>query len=46
LGKEKYLVENAAHLDDLPAQGSWILVLPMKIKDATEAPIRLIALVE
>lgn len=46
LGRGKYLVENAANLNSLPAQGSLILVLPMKIKGATEVPIRLIALVE
>jgi kynurenine formamidase len=46
LGKGKYLVENAANLDSLPAQGGFILILPMKIKGATEAPIRLVALVE
>ncbi len=46
LGKGKYLVENAANLDSLPAQGSFILILPMKIRGATEAPIRLVALVD
>lgn len=46
LGDGKYLVENAANLDNLPADGSSILILPMKIKGATEAPIRLMALVE
>ena len=46
LGNGKYLVENAANLNNLPAQGSFVLILPMKIKGATEAPIRLIALVE
>jgi kynurenine formamidase len=46
LGNGKYLVENVANLENLPAQGSFIMILPMKIKGATEAPIRLIALVE
>jgi kynurenine formamidase len=41
----KYLVENIAHSDMLPITGSKIMVLPMKIKDGTEAPIRLVALI-
>ncbi len=43
LGADKYLVENVANAKDLPATGAKIYILPMKIKDATEAPIRLIA---
>jgi kynurenine formamidase len=46
LQQGKYLVENAANLNSLPVQGSLLLILPMKIKGATEAPIRLIALME
>jgi kynurenine formamidase len=45
LGAGKYLVENIANADMIPATGSKTLVLPMKIKDATEAPIRLVALI-
>ena len=45
LGAGKYLVENIANAKDLPATGAKSLVLPMKIKDGTEAPIRLIALI-
>lgn len=45
LGADKYLVENIANAKELPPVGARILVLPMKIKDGTEAPIRLIALV-
>jgi kynurenine formamidase len=46
LQQGKYLVENAANLNSLPVQGSFLLILPMKIKGATEAPIRMMALVE
>lgn len=46
LGANKYLVENVANANELPPVGAKIFVLPIKIKDATEAPIRLIALVE
>ncbi len=44
LGAGKYLVENIANAKGLPPTGAKIFVLPMKIKDGTEAPIRLIAL--
>jgi kynurenine formamidase len=43
LGAGKYLVENVANAKELPPTGAKIAVLPMKIKDGTEAPIRLIA---
>lgn len=43
LGADKYLVENIANSKNLPATGSKIFILPIKIKDGTEAPIRLIA---
>jgi kynurenine formamidase len=45
LGAGKYLVENIANAKDLPPTGAKILVLPMKIKGATEAPIRLIGFI-
>lgn len=45
LGAGKYIVENVAHAASLPPTGSFALALPLKIKGATEAPLRLIALV-
>lgn len=45
LGSGRYIVENVAHAEKLPAQGSFALILPMKIQSATEAPVRLVALV-
>jgi len=45
LGADKYLVENVANAKELPSTGAKILVLPIKIKDGTESPVRLIALV-
>lgn len=45
LSAEKYLVENAAHLDQMPAQGGFVLVMPLKIKGGTEAPVRLVGLI-
>ncbi|ASQ45534.1 cyclase family protein [Legionella clemsonensis] len=46
LGAGKYIVENIANAKSLPAIGSYILVLPIKIKGGTEAPVRLIALLK
>lgn len=45
LGKGKYIVENVANLDALPPKGSFIMILPMKIKDATEAPVRFVGMI-
>ncbi len=45
LGDDKYLVENIANAKELPQTGAKVFVLPIKIKDGTEAPIRLIALI-
>lgn len=45
LGADKYLVENITNTKSLPPIGAKILVLPLKIKDGTESPIRLIALI-
>jgi len=44
LGADKYLIENVANAHVLPAIGAKVVVAPMKIKNATEAPLRLIAL--
>ncbi len=44
LGAGKYIIENVANSASLPPVGSFILALPIKIKDGTEAPVRLVAL--
>jgi len=44
LGNNKLLIENVANLDNMPPIGAYIMVLPIKIKDGTEAPIRLVGL--
>ncbi len=44
LGADKIIIENVAHLDSMPPAGSFVMVLPMKIKDGTEAPVRLVGL--
>jgi len=45
LGAGKYIVENVANSSKLPAQGSFSLALPIPVADATEAPVRLIGLI-
>lgn len=37
--------ENVAGMEELPAKGSWILALPMKIKGGSGAPLRLVAFI-
>jgi kynurenine formamidase len=35
--------ENVANLDQLPATGAFVVALPMKIKDGSGAPLRIVA---
>lgn len=44
LGAGKYLVENIANGESLPATGAKVFVLPMKIRDAAEAPVRVVVI--
>ncbi|AUH72015.1 metal-dependent hydrolase [Legionella sainthelensi] len=44
LENKRYIVENICNASKLPPSGAYSLVLPMKIADLTEAPIRLIGL--
>ena len=39
-------LENVAHLDRVPATGSLLLALPMKIGEGSGAPCRIVALVQ
>lgn len=45
LGAGKIIIENVANLASMPSKGSFIVALPLKIKGATEAPLRLVGLV-
>jgi kynurenine formamidase len=38
-------LENVANLEEVPATGSWIVALPMKIAGGSGGPLRIIALV-
>ncbi len=44
LSQNKILIENATNLNKLPPVSSFIMFLPLKIKDGTEAPVRLVGL--
>jgi len=44
LGNGKLIVENVAHLINLPPVGARLLVLPLKLEGATESPVRLVGI--
>ncbi len=46
LNNEKFILENVARANQLPAIGAKTLVAPLKIQAATESPLRLLALHE
>ena len=37
--------KNVANMDALPTKGAYIIALPMKIKDGTGGPLRIVACV-
>jgi kynurenine formamidase len=45
LGADRYLVENIANSKLLPLTGAQVIIMPMKIEGATEAPVRMLALI-
>ena len=44
LSAGKYIIENIAHANQLNATGDFIIALPIKIQNGTEAPIRLVGM--
>lgn len=46
LGADKIIIENVANLDRMPPTGSFCFVMPIKIKNGTEAPVRLVGLID
>lgn len=46
LGAGKIIIENVENLDSMLPLGSFVMVLPIKIKDGTEAPVRLVGLIK
>jgi len=45
-GRTKYHIENAANLSDLPTTGARVIVVPIKIKNGTGGPARILSLVQ
>lgn len=45
LGANKFIVENLANVEQVPVKGAHIMILPMKMQDVSEAPVRVVALV-
>ena len=43
LGKNIPAFENVANLEQLPAKGAYVVALPMKIKNGSGAPLRIVA---
>jgi kynurenine formamidase len=46
LGSGKILIENVANLDNMPPVDAFVMALPIKVKDGTEAPMRLVGLIK
>ncbi|HAT8890279.1 TPA: cyclase family protein [Legionella pneumophila subsp. pneumophila] len=44
LSSGRYIIENIANSEQLPSTGSFVMAFPLKIRGATEAPMRLIGL--
>lgn len=45
LGQDKYILECVANAGQMPCQGAYILVAPLKLKDGAEAPARVFGLI-
>ncbi|MBS0624852.1 MAG: cyclase family protein [Verrucomicrobia bacterium] len=44
LGAGKYIIENIANCSQIPASGSYVIALPLRIEGATEAPVRIVGI--
>ena len=45
LGADKYIVENIVGLEKMPATHAYVLTLPIKGLGLTEAPVRMVGLI-
>ncbi len=46
LGADKYIIENVANADTLPATGSTIIIMPLNAQGAAESPVRMVGMVD
>jgi len=45
LGAKKYILENVAHLDQMPPSGGFAIAFPPRMRDATESAARVVGLI-
>lgn len=45
LGAGKYIIENIANCEKMPPSGSYVIALPLRVEEGSEAPVRIIALI-
>lgn len=45
LDANKYIIENINNLERMPVIGAYVLALPLKGPELTEAPVRMIGLI-
>jgi len=45
LGANKYIIENVGDCSQMPPKGASVIALPLKAKEATESPIRMIGII-
>lgn len=46
LGADKFIVENVANALAMPPVGGFCMVMPLKVEDGAEAPVRLVGLIK
>lgn len=46
LGEGKYIIENLTNLDKMPKKGAFVVALPIKINEGTEAAARVIGMMQ
>ncbi len=46
LGAGKLIIENVAHLAEVPKRGAYVQVFPLKIRGGVESPVRMVAFVK
>lgn len=42
--RNRFGLENVANLDQLPPRGTWVMAFPMKIREGTGAPVRIVGI--
>lgn len=45
LGAGKYIVENLSSLEKMPAKGGYAMILPLRIEEGSESPVRAVGII-